>query len=223
MVDIAFDSEFAASVRTERRRYMLGRVGVYAFLMFLRGDLSAAAVRHCRQFVPRPAGDHAERAHRVPAQLFAESLAERLGAFLRRRHLRGRTAQFLQFVVDDDSGDDHFDIARRDQRLCAVEMAVSRLRIPVWLHDARRVHARSDRADALGLHSRHVCICRIPSTASFSSIAFRACRSRRCSAATTTSAFPTISSRRRASTALDSGASSTRSCCRYRRRSSSSP
>ena len=52
MVDIAFDAEFAASVRTERRRYMLGRIGVYAFLMFLRGHLFAAAVRHCRQFVP---------------------------------------------------------------------------------------------------------------------------------------------------------------------------
>ena len=32
MVDIAFGSDFAASIRTERRRYMLGRVGVYAFL-----------------------------------------------------------------------------------------------------------------------------------------------------------------------------------------------
>src|ERR1700722_12272350 len=34
MVDIAFDADFAASVRTERRRYVLGRIGVYAFLGF---------------------------------------------------------------------------------------------------------------------------------------------------------------------------------------------
>ena len=34
MVDIGFDAEFAASVRTERRNYVLGRVGVYVFLSF---------------------------------------------------------------------------------------------------------------------------------------------------------------------------------------------
>jgi glucose/mannose transport system permease protein len=34
MVDIAFDADLAASVRTERRRYVLGRVGVYTFLTF---------------------------------------------------------------------------------------------------------------------------------------------------------------------------------------------
>jgi glucose/mannose transport system permease protein len=32
MADIAFDPDFAASVRAERRRYVWGRVGVYAFL-----------------------------------------------------------------------------------------------------------------------------------------------------------------------------------------------
>ena len=34
MVDVAFDAEFAESVRAERRRYVLGRVAVYSFLVF---------------------------------------------------------------------------------------------------------------------------------------------------------------------------------------------
>ena len=43
---------------------------------------------------------------------------------------------------------------RRDQRLHPVEMALPRLGAAVRLHDARRLHAGPDRADALGLHPR---------------------------------------------------------------------
>ena len=117
------------SIRTLARRTFAmsaGRIAVYGFLGFFAAHLSLAAVRHRRQFVPRLAGDRAQRPHRAAAKLLAQRVVAGVGALLRRRHLRGHPAQFLQFPDHDDSGDDHLDAARRDQRLRALEMALSR-------------------------------------------------------------------------------------------------
>ena len=169
----------------------LGRIAIYAFLGVFALDLSAAAVRRRRQFVPRTAGDHPQRADRLAAELLAQGLAAGLGALLRRRHLRRHPAQFLQFAAHDDPGDDHLDAARRDQRLRAVEVALPGLGDPVRLHDARRLHAGPDRAPALGVHPRHAAPLQLGLRPHPRPRASRACRSRRCSAATITSTSPT--------------------------------
>ena len=125
MADATFDAALdpqRAALRTALRRRPDRRLRLPRRF---RPHLSPTAVRHRRQFVSRAAGDRAQRTDRVPAKLLAQGLAASVGALLRRRHVRRHPAQFFQFADHDHPGDDLFDAAWRDQRLRALEMALS--------------------------------------------------------------------------------------------------
>ena len=72
--DLAFDPHARAANLPLRGRPGRG----LRLLGLFRADLSASAVCHRRQFLPRIAGDHAQRPDRIPAELFAERVAESL-------------------------------------------------------------------------------------------------------------------------------------------------
>ena len=214
---LAAAPSFDAEARRASLRYAAGRIGVYGFLTVFAAIYLRARDHRVLQLVPRRAGDRAERLHLPARKPFPEGMDRGLVVLLRRRHLRGRASQFLQFADDDDPGDDHFDAARRDQRLHPLEVAVSRLGDHFHDHVAGRVHARPDRAAALGVpagpsRSFQFGLRPDPRSRDPGPVA-----SPRCFAATSTSAFPTTSSRRRASTAPASGASFSRSSRRCRR------
>ena len=99
----------------------------------LRGHLPAAAARGRAELVPRTAGDRAQRAHRLAAQLLRPCLGRGLEQLLRRRHLRRHEGQLPQFAEDDDPGHDHLDDARGRERLRAHQMALPGQRIAVRL------------------------------------------------------------------------------------------
>ena len=172
----------------------LARIGVYAFLtVFALIYLLPLVVVVANSFRDLPEITH-NGLIAMPRSFSLKAWPHGVGALLRRRHLRRHPAQFLQFAADDDSGDDHLDAARRDQRLCAVEVALSGIGDAVRLHDARRVHAGPDRAAALGLSSSARCgLSNSDLWPRFSSTCVQGLSaSRRCSAATITSTFPTI-------------------------------
>ncbi len=53
--------------------------------------------------------------------------------YLRRRHLRGHPAQFLQLALDDDPGDDHLDAARRASTATSSRNGASRARRSLFI------------------------------------------------------------------------------------------
>ena len=71
MVDATYDADFAAQARDANRRYVAGRIGVYAFLGFFALIYLLPLFVDRRQLVPRTAGNHAERPDRPAAQLLA--------------------------------------------------------------------------------------------------------------------------------------------------------
>ena len=103
----------------------------------------------------------------------------------------GMQRELLQLAEDDDPGDDHLDGDRRHQRLHPVEMALPRLGAAVRRDDARRVHARADRAAALGVHPRQARPDQHDGGPGADPLRCRGFASRRSSAATTTSTSPT--------------------------------
>ncbi len=103
----------------------------------------------------------------------------------------GIQRNFYNSLHHDDPRDDHLDPDRRDQRLRPVEMAVSGLGDAVRLHDARRLHARPDRALPWAYHPGLDRVIQLNLRPHPRPLSSRAYRSRRCSAATTTSTSPT--------------------------------
>ena len=65
MVDATYDAAFAAQARAANRRYVAGRVGVYAFLGFFALIYLLPLFVIVANSFPRLAGDHAERPDRA--------------------------------------------------------------------------------------------------------------------------------------------------------------
>ena len=109
MVDAAYDAEYVAAARAQARRYALGRVGVYAFLtLFALIYLLPLFVVVANSFRELPEITQ-NGLIAFPRSFSLQAWPQRLGALLRRRHLRGRAAQLLQLADDDDPGDDRLD------------------------------------------------------------------------------------------------------------------